>query len=193
MIRFNIFYINIIRSRFQLMVLLLLVGVLIFSKPSFSQNNKVHSPNRAALYSAILPGLGQAYNRKCWKVPVVYAGFGVMYYFINSNNSEYLKFKDAYTYKSSTNPDPSLYNEYVDKYPLTSLQDGKVYYRRNRDLSIIIASFWYLLNITDAAVDAYLFDYDVSPDLSLKISPYYPLPQNNLMFPPGVSLTIQLK
>ncbi|MHC1707649.1 MAG: DUF5683 domain-containing protein [Bacteroidales bacterium] len=156
----------------------------------YAQKNKPHSANKASLYSAILPGLGQAYNKKYWKIPVVYAGFGLMYYFINSNNIEYQKFKDAYAFKSSTDPDPDLYNNYVDKYPLTSLQDGKEYYRRNRDLSIILCSFWYLLNITDAAVDAYLFDYDVSPDLSLKISPFLPPLSTSGRTTPGLTLTM---
>ena len=145
------------------------------------------------MFSAVLPGSGQAYNKKYWKIPVVYAGFGLMYYYINSNNLEYQKFKNAYTYKSSSTPDPALYNSYVDKYPLTSLQDGKEYYRRNRDLSIILCSFWYLLNITDAAVDAYLFDYDISPDLSLRISPFTSATSGQITSLPGISFTLAFK
>ena len=171
------------------MVLLFLTS----KSPLQAQKNPPHSANKAALYSAILPGLGQAYNQKYWKIPVVYAGFGAMYYFISTNNAEYQKFKDAYAYKSSTHPDPALYNNYVDKYPLTSLQDGKEYYRRNRDLSIIVTAFWYLLNITDAAVDAYLFDYDISPEISLKINPYTPMTPAMKSSLPGISFTFTLK
>lgn len=154
------------------------------------QKKNPHSANKAALFSAVIPGLGQAYNGKYWKIPVVYAGFGVMYYFIHTNNVEYQKFSDALTYKTSLIPDPSKYNNYVDKYPVTSLQDGKTYYRRNRDLSIIFCSFWYLLNITDAAVDAYLFDYDVTPDLSLKVTPFVPPPSVVSRGAPGLTFTL---
>ncbi len=149
----------------------------------------VHSPNRAALYSAVLPGLGQAYNRKYWKIPVVYAGFGTLYYFINLNQKEYLRFKDAYDFKSGYTTDPSKYNEYVDMYTESGLLDARNYYRRNRDLSIILASVWYLLNVTDAAVDAYLFDYDIGDQLTLRLAPNL-LPDPRLQYP-GISLNLQ--
>ncbi len=158
--------------------------------PSYSQTRKPHSANKAALYSAILPGMGQAYNHKYWKIPVVYAGFGTFYYFINSNNKEYIKFNKAYQYKTGSNTDPGNYNEYVDKYSETSLLDGRNYYRRNRDLSIILTSFWYLLNVTDAAVDAYLFDYDVSNDLSIQIQPDILPIQGPVK--PGIRVTMNL-
>jgi hypothetical protein len=130
------------------------------------------SPTRAAVYSAVLPGLGQIYNKKYWKLPIVYAGFGTFGYFIAANNKEYQKFQDAYDYENG-NTDPENYNEYVDKYTLEELQSGRDYYRRNRDLSIILTTFWYALTIVDAAVDAYLFDYDVTDDLSLKVKPVF--------------------
>jgi hypothetical protein len=157
----------------------LILGFLLLLHParSFSQDTArhdtiyfAHSPNKAALYSAILPGLGQAYNKKYWKIPLVYAGFGTMAYFLASNISEYSKFKDAFDYKSGDSI-PSKYNSYVDKYPLTSLQEGKDYYRRNRDFTYIVMSLWYILNIVDAAVDAYLFTYDISDNLSLHWEP----------------------
>lgn len=150
---------------------------------------RTQSPSRAALYSAILPGLGQAYNKKYWKIPIVYAGFGVMGYFIVSNGKEYMKFKDAYDYKNAgANPDPKKYNEYVDKYTIEELQSGRDYYRRNRDLTIIVTSFWYLMNIVDAAVDAYLFDYDITDDLSLRVAPTF----NPMLFQTKVPAELKL-
>ncbi len=150
---------------------LLTVFLVVACQKGFAQPVKVHSPNKAAIYSAVLPGLGQAYNKKYWKIPVVYAGFGTMAYFINSNAVEYNKFRNAYDYKTSTDPDPSKYNDYVNKYPEASLLQGRDYYRRNRDLSYIFTGVWYLLNVVDAAVDAYLFDYDISEDLTLRVRP----------------------
>jgi hypothetical protein len=131
---------------------------------------KPHSIRRAALYSAALPGLGQVYNRKAWKVPIIYAGFGVLGYFIATNNNEYQLYKEAYVY--TANGDSSFIdNPYVGRYNQDQLQRGMDYYRRNRDLSIIITSLWYVLNILEAYVDAHFFDYDISEDLSLKVSP----------------------
>lgn len=133
---------------------------------------RTQSPNRAALYSGVLPGLGQAYNKKYWKIPLIYAGFGVMGYFIVTNGKEYNKFNDAFKYKNGDTTS-GYYNEYVKKYTIDELRAGKDYYRRNRDLTIIVTSVWYILNIIDAAVDAYLFDYDVTDDLSLRVEPTF--------------------
>ncbi len=131
---------------------------------------KKHSPTKAAIFSAVIPGLGQAYNRKYWKIPIVYAGFGVITYFIISNTGEYRKYREAYLYVSSGD---STYidNDYVGKYDEQQLLDAKNYYRRNMELSYIIGGLWYILNIIDASVDAHFFDYDISEDLSIRIDP----------------------
>jgi hypothetical protein len=131
---------------------------------------KTHSIRRAALYSAVVPGLGQVYNRKAWKVPIIYAGFGVLGYFVLSNNSEYQVYKEAYVYTANGETYP-IDNPYVGKYDESQLQRGMDFYRRNRDLTIIISSLWYVLNVLEAYVDAHFFDYDVSEDLTLRVSP----------------------
>jgi hypothetical protein len=131
---------------------------------------KAHSIKRAAIYSAVLPGLGQIYNRKAWKIPIIYAGFGVLGYFIYTNNQEYKIYKEAYIYVSNGETYP-IDNPYVSRYNQDQLRRGLDYYRRNRDLSIIITSLWYVLNILEAYVDAHFFDYDVSEDLSLHVAP----------------------
>jgi hypothetical protein len=142
----------------------------------FNENDtiaeKVHSPHRATIYSMILPGLGQAYNRKYWKIPIVYAGFGTMYYFIQFNNTEYQLFKDAYDH-ASQNPDGSEtpVNDYETLYDTDFLKSARNYYRRNRDLSYILTGVWYLLNVVDATVDAHLFTWEVDEDLTLRIEP----------------------
>lgn len=131
---------------------------------------KQHSPHKATLYSAMLPGLGQAYNRKYWKVPVIYVGFATIGYFVDMNTKEYRKFKEAYNYKASGDSTWTN-NEYVFKYSQSSLLQGRNYYRRNMELSYILGAALYFLNIIDAAVDAHLLDFDVGEDLSLRVQP----------------------
>jgi len=131
---------------------------------------KQHSPKLAATLSTVLPGLGQAYNKKYWKIPIVYAGIGSLAYLTIRNNNYYQDFKNAY--KTLYETDPSgFYNMYNTTYTLSGLEAGKNYYRRYRDMYAIFTVGVYVLNIVDAAVDGYLFDFDVSDDLSLKIQP----------------------
>lgn len=133
-----------------------------------------HNPKKATLYSACVPGLGQIYNRRYWKVPLIYAGFAAFGYFIITNNIEYNNFKNAYLYASGDSTNRTLNNkslQYYRKYSVDGLQQGKNYYKNNRDLSIILIFAWWALNIVDASVDANLFNYDISDDLSLHIKP----------------------
>lgn len=130
---------------------------------------KPHSPTKATLFSAVLPGLGQLYNRKYWKIPVVYAGIGVIYYFAYTNGNEYRVVRDAYNYVSNGDTYETD-NKYVI-YSATDLQTLRDYYRRNMELSWIVMGVWYVLNIIDATVDAHLFDYDIGDNLSLHLEP----------------------
>lgn len=144
---------------------------------------EVHSPKKAVIYSAVLPGLGQAYNKKYWKIPIIYAGFGTIGYFIGWNNGFYGTYKQAYS--DLTDGDPNT-NSYLDidavkYYDLdnptdydnfkTGLSKQSEYYRRNRDLLIISIVGFYGLNIIDASVDAHLFDFDISEDLTMNWQP----------------------
>jgi len=132
-----------------------------------------HSPRKAAIYSAILPGLGQIYNHKYWKVPIVYAGFGTMAYFIRFNDTRFKKFKQAY----KDFPDYDL--DYP--YPLTldQIDRAMLYYKRWRDLSILGTLGFHLFQIIDATVDAHLFHWEVGEDLSLNLKPSYFSPQTS--------------
>lgn len=130
----------------------------------------IHSPKKATIFSTVIPGLGQAYNKKYWKIPVIYAGIGACTYFFISNNSEYKILKNELQYRFlqdtlSLNP---KYTTYSDQ----NLIALKNYYQRNRELSIIFGVIIYALNIIDASVDAHLFSFDVSDDLTLNIQPY---------------------
>jgi hypothetical protein len=123
-------------------------------------------PGKASLYSAILPGAGQFYNEKYWKVPVVYGGFGTLAYFINRNTRYYKDLKQALI----DYPDHDM--KYFDN-GLTEDQitRGKDIYKRYRDLSYILTGAFYILQIIDATVDAYLFDWDVGEDISFRLEP----------------------
>lgn len=130
-----------------------------------------HSAHKASIYSAVLPGLGQAYNKKYWKIPIIYAGFGALAYNISINSKEERKFTQAYRYRMRGDTTPTD-NEYVARYQnVNDLLKGRDYYRRKVELSVIFTAALYLLNVVDAAVDAHFFDYDVSEDLSINISP----------------------
>ena len=128
-----------------------------------------HSPHKATIYSAILPGLGQAYNKKYWKVPVVYAGFGFLTYLIYTNNTEYVSYNEAYVYDADIDPIPP--NEYAIKYDKDQLLKGRDFYRKELERSFIFTALWYFLNIIDASVDAHLFNFDISDNLSLRVEP----------------------
>lgn len=133
-----------------------------------------HSPHMATIYSMILPGLGQAYNKKYWKIPIIYAGFGVFYYLIDYNATEYQLWREAY-YHTLQDPDglEEPVNEYERLYGDNPdfLRDRKDDARRYRDLNWILAGLWYVLNILDATVDAHLFSWEVDDNLSLRVEP----------------------
>ncbi len=132
--------------------------------------SETHSVKKATMRSVIFPGLGQAYNKKYWKMGVIYAGMGTAIYFAVDNNQQYQLYRDAFFARIDDDPntigggDSDLYNERQ----LIELQN---IYRRWRDLSIILCAAVYGLNIIDAHVDAHLFYYDVSENLNLSWEP----------------------
>ena len=137
---------------------------------------KPHSPTKATIMSACLPGLGQIYNGKWWKVPIVYAGLGGLGYLVYSNYSEYRAYLHAYEFKTGDLPEgvtltaheTDLANRYAD----SQLQTYKESYRRDFEFFTILTVAWYGLNILDACVDGHLYTYDISEDLSLSVDPY---------------------
>lgn len=146
--------------------------------------------NKAALYSAILPGAGQIFNKKYWKPPILYAGLIAIGYSIEFNNRNYQTFRKAYRYR--IDPDSTTIDPYVGIYDATALQVRKDYYRRTRDLMWIIASGVYLLNIIDAYVDAQLSDFDISDNLSLNAQPGIQFARDKSPVP-SLALTFSLK
>jgi len=132
--------------------------------------SQAKDPRVATLLSALVPGAGQAYNEKIWKIPIIYGGIGATAYFVEFNNRRYQLFREALEIRR--NPDDTR----PDIFPNLN-EDGMVrnvnYWRRNRDLCYMIFGIIYALNIVDAQVDAHLSGFDVSDDLSLEIKPSY--------------------
>lgn len=129
---------------------------------------KTKNPRKAALYSTIFPGLGQIYNEKYWKLPIIYGGFAALTYSTQFNWRQYQEFKTAYLYKIDGNPNT------VDPYPNVTGQAVQAQYqayRKNFELSLIGFLVLYSLNIIDATVDAHLFAFDVSDNLSMHWNP----------------------
>jgi hypothetical protein len=130
---------------------------------------KKHSPKKATWMSAALPGLGQIYNRKYWKLPIIYAGFGVIGYLAVNYNTKLNHYKSTYLYRMGYDLSKKDYFPNITNTDL--LYSDFTYYRRNFELTCIFGSVFYVLNIIDAAVDAHLYKFDISDDLSMRIEP----------------------
>ena len=144
----------------------------------------VHSAKKATIYSAILPGWGQAYNRKYWKIPIVYAGFGAVGYFVKTNHDLYTLRKEEY---KILDDDPNATT--ISGKPKAQIRVDIDTYRRTRDLSIIGLALWYGLNLIDANVDGHFYNFDVDDDLTLKIQPKL-LDASGLSHGVGLSLNL---
>jgi len=142
------------------------------------------APTKAAFYSAILPGLGQAYNKKYWKIPIVYAAMGTSIYIYIDNNRKYHRYRDAYKMRLSGQQD-EFYGEYSDQVLINAQRN----FQRNRDLSFLITVGFYVLNIVDANVTAHLLQFNVSEDLSLAPEMY----QNEINYKQNFGLTLKYK
>lgn len=138
-------------------------------------------PERAVWLSALCPGLGQIYNRRYWKLPIVIGGFVGLGYATNWNNNQFADYSQGY--KDLMSGDPSK-KSYLNFFPPTvnendldkewlkrTFKSRKDYFRRNRDLCIISLVGMYFLCMVDAYIDASLAHFDISPDLSLDVAP----------------------
>ena len=144
---------------------LLVDPAIVFEEPAYNPL----APAKAAFYSAVLPGLGQAYNGRYWKIPIVYAALGAGVYFYLENDKQYDRYRSAYKSRLAGN----FTDEFVDENgnPIIStdrLIDGQEFYQRNKEISILVTLGLYALNIIDANVDAHLRQFNVSEDLSMK-------------------------
>lgn len=173
-----------------------------------------HSPHKATIYSLILPGLGQIYNKQWWKVPIIYAGLGAALYGVIWNSQRHSEYSDAFVdysnylaRKEINEKEPYPENPSWDKIPKSFsveeyigdnqqmqtwfkniLKNRKDNFKRNRDLSYILTAVIYALNIIDADVFAHFYNYDINNDLSMSVRPVSTMTMNSTSV--GLSLSI---
>lgn len=124
-----------------------------------------NGPSRAAFYSAILPGLGQAYNKKYWKIPIIYAALGTGIYVYKWNNDNYNRYRDAY--KLSVSGKPHEFDENSDQFLSDEgLKRAQRQYKEDRDLSLLVTIGLYALQIVEASVNAHLMQMNNNNKLS---------------------------
>jgi hypothetical protein len=165
------------------------------SKVDTSAKQKIYNPKVAARRSAIIPGWGQIYNKKYWKLPIIYGGLGVTGYIFVDNIKTYKEYKFAYAarIKAQTAPDfdSTDYRKLKDIYKVLSpgsIRSARDEFRRYVDYSALIFMLLWGLNVVDAAVDAHLKNFDISPDLSLQFKAGY----SELAKTNGVSLVLKI-
>ena len=122
-------------------------------------------PAKAAFYSAVLPGLGQVYNKRYWKLPLIYGGIGASIYYYDLNNKNFKRYRNAYKRRLAGFTDDEFQGLIFDN---DRLIDGMYFYKKYRDQSMLFIIGTYFLNILDANIDAHLKQYNVNQNLSLK-------------------------
>ncbi|MDT0540735.1 DUF5683 domain-containing protein [Croceitalea sp. P059] len=153
------------------------------------------APSKAAFYSAILPGLGQIYNKRYWKAPLVWGALGLSIAAYSANNTQYNQVRDAFKRRRAGFTDDEFFDLNGDgvgpDFSDESLQDAQESTQRNRDLALVISIALYALNIIDANVDAHLKQYNVDERLGIDFKPYLDInPINN---DPNYGLALVLK
>ena len=148
--------------RLHIIFVVLVFFSLTNSKKTIAQE-QTKSPKKAAILS-IVPGAGQVYTKKYWKIPIIYSALITSGYFIYDNNKNYKYYRDTYLNRINGIGDNIDYTNSE----LITLKD---YYKRNREISIMLFSLSYILNIVDASVNAHLFEYELNENISLKIEP----------------------
>ncbi|WP_420602304.1 DUF5683 domain-containing protein [Flagellimonas sp.] len=153
------------------------------------------APSKAAFFSAILPGLGQIYNKRYWKAPIVWGAIGTGIYVYSYNNTQYNSARDAFKRRRAGFTDDEFYDLNGDgegpDISLEALQDAQESTQRDRDLSLLITIAMYALNIIDANVDAHLKQYNVDENLALDFKPYLDI--NPLTNKPNYGMALVVK
>jgi hypothetical protein len=145
---------------------------LVISIKSYAQDQEIDfdkldptAPSKAAFYSAVLPGLGQGFNKKYWKIPIVYAAIGTSVYSYDFNQKKYWDYRNAYKSRKAGYKNDPYQNLILDD---DRLLDGAEFHKKNRDLSMVFIVGFYILNILDANIDAHLKQYNVNESLTIK-------------------------
>ncbi|GAA4428076.1 hypothetical protein GCM10023188_11930 [Pontibacter saemangeumensis] len=172
-----------------------------FFLANFKNIKNLDRPAKAALWSAVIPGGGQFYNKAYWKIPIVYATGAVLGYFLIDNNTKYQSFRTALLLRSdkdsttvdeyANNPEfPSL-NETFGGDALRNIKFRRDYYRRNRDLTVLLSIGAYALQMAEAYVHAHLKEFDVSDDLALRVQPnLIPVTAATTTMAPALTITL---
>ncbi|SFB79022.1 hypothetical protein SAMN04487891_102345 [Flagellimonas taeanensis] len=126
------------------------------------------APSKAAFYSAVLPGLGQIYNKRYWKAPIVWGAIGTGIYVYSYNNTEYKRARNAFKRRLAGFTDDEFFGRISDE----ALEGAQENTQRDRDLALVITIALYALNIIDANVDAHLKQYNVDDNLAVDFQPY---------------------
>lgn len=167
------------------------------------KSNYKADPDMAVWLAAVVPGLGQIYNRQYWKLPIVYGGAMGLGYAISWNNQMYIDYRKAYVDLIDADPNSTFYTKVLPNgvvidasnkdYYTRTLKNKQDAYQRNRDLCIICTGVLYLLTLIDAYVDAQMADYDISPDLSLQVAPAVLPPSQYQQTDTSIGLRCKLK
>ena len=140
---------------------------------NYHRDDPKHHPGRATLYSVLCPGLGQIYNGEAWKIPIYWGCLLGAGHFLAVNNKNYVRFKRIHNEASSGD---GTYTESISESTALYYRDV---YRRYRDYSIVALAGFYLLQAIDANVFAFMTDFEVSDDISMRVAPSVILPENN--------------
>ena len=126
------------------------------------------APSKAAFYSAIFPGMGQAYNKKYWKVPIVWGALAIPAYYYQINNSDYKRYRTAYRLRKAGLQDEFTLDDGTEVISLTTLETAQETLQENRDFSLLSGIIVYVLQILEASVNAHLLQFNTDDNLSLR-------------------------
>ncbi len=151
------------------------------------QSKSTLDPDKAALYAAIVPGLGQIYNKQYWKLPILYGGAIAIGHFIKYNNDLYNSFRNAYIANTEGTLDPA---GPFGRFSVEALQRNAERFKRNRDFMVIMGAVYYLVQIIDAHVAAHLIEFNINDDLAFQ--PTYHAREKYFAQNVGMSLVFKL-
>ncbi len=126
------------------------------------------APSKAAFYSAVFPGMGQIYNKKYWKAPIVWGALAIPTYFYLTNNREFKRYRNAYRLRLSGFRDEFTLDDGTETVSKASLEAAQEQLRENRDLSLLVAVILYVLQIVEASVNAHLLQFNIDNQLSFR-------------------------
>jgi hypothetical protein len=160
---------------------------------------RYYNPGTATWLAVACPGAGQIYNRRYWKLPIVYAGLGAALYFLIDNQREMIIARDSYRYlyyeqdPANTAPNPYKFDSKYNGFGGSQIVSYREYYRRNRDIAVVATVAVYALSIVDAVVDAHLRGFDISDNLTLKVKPDIRFNNSPGIYQTGIALSLSIK